>query len=155
MLSCRDPGVPNSTWAEQPRLLSITAARLSAGRGVRMAISNAGSKVRNLSCQELLWGSSLQQSLGASMVCDLRANCSGTFERELVLQIVVQTESNLHFSPFLSLHRSFCLSLQRAFLHVLAVWHSRREKCRRGWSATEPTLPPVYDTLAGDASPRL
>lgn len=146
---------PNSTWAEQPRLLSISTAHLCAGRGVRMAISNAGSKVRNLPCQELLWGSSLQQSLDASMVCNLYAICSGTFEREVVLQSIVQTESNLHFSPFLSLHRSFCLSSQRAFLHLLAVWHNRREKCRRGCSAAEPMLPPVYDTLAGEASPRL
>lgn len=48
----------------------------------------------------------------SSVPCHLDATCRGTFLRRPHLWIIVQTESNLHFSPFLFSHRLFSLSLQ-------------------------------------------
>jgi len=69
---------------------------------------------------------------GASVVCSLYAACSGTFKRELLLQMAVQTEPS--FSPFLSLHRAFSLSWQRALV-------CRVPGTAAGRSAAEVALP--------------
>lgn len=61
-------------------------------------------------------GEQLAAKPGASVVCNLYVICSSTLKRKLVLGVIVQTESNSHFSHFLSLHRVPSLSLQRAFI---------------------------------------
>lgn len=92
----------------------------AAGRGVRTAISNAGSTVRNLSGQELLWGSSLHQSLAPACCAICMWLAVARLKESLSYRSLCKLNQTCTFLFFLSLHRSFSLSLQRAFVRSVS-----------------------------------
>lgn len=106
---------PGSGWWEPVERRSAETSPGNSARGLpglflMLQVQSQTSHVRSCSGKQL--AAERRHQLGVPFVCNLQ----GYILKRAHLWIIVQTESNLHFSPFLSSYILFSLSLQGVFI---------------------------------------